>query len=151
LANGETVVAVEAKCTEWMEAKVAAFSRSYDRLLSSHGRSPWFAQIELLRARPDRYKHLDAAQLVKHALGLHSCFASASVRLLYVFWEPRNAAEWPECRQHRAEVEELAETLRGASVELIARSYSQIWSEWERAGEPPPHLPYLRIRYDCPV
>ena len=147
LAEGETVVGVEAKCTEWMETKVAAFSPSYDRLRPLRGHSPWFAQIESLRARPDRYQFLDAAQLVKHALGLMSCFGSVPVRLLYLYWEPRNAADCPECQRHRAEVDDLARAVRGGSVELISMSYRDLWSEWER-GAPPPHLNYLRVRYD---
>ena len=49
LAEGDLPVAVESKCTEWMEAKKAKFSRSYDSLLVSHGHSPWFKQMQQLR------------------------------------------------------------------------------------------------------
>jgi hypothetical protein len=65
LACGPNPIAIESKCTEWMEGKPARFSASYDRLSATHGHSPWYGQIELLRRRPGRYRHLDAAQLVK--------------------------------------------------------------------------------------
>jgi hypothetical protein len=39
LADGKTPVAIEPKCTEWMEAKPAEFAASYDRLRSSHGQA----------------------------------------------------------------------------------------------------------------
>lgn len=44
-----------------------------------------------LLQEPKRYLYLDAAQLVKHALGFARCYADRTVTLLYLYWEPRNA------------------------------------------------------------
>jgi hypothetical protein len=41
-ADGDSIVAVESKCTEWMDSTPALFSDSYDRLLNSLGDSVWF-------------------------------------------------------------------------------------------------------------
>jgi hypothetical protein len=53
-AEGDSTVAVESKCTEWMDCKPAVFSSSYDRLRSWLGDSAWFDVMCELRARPDR-------------------------------------------------------------------------------------------------
>jgi hypothetical protein len=147
IAEGELPIAVESKCTEWMEAKAAHFSASYDKLRSSHGSSPWFEQIQQLRDQPNRYSFLDAAQLVKHALGLTSMYGSRSVQLVYLYWEPNNAQSWAECRSHRSEAEDLALRVAGSNIRLIPMSYRDLWTEWETV-QPPPHLTYLRARYD---
>lgn len=133
-----------------MSPKAAFFSTSYDRLRTSHDHSPWFDQVSAPRLCPDRYRHLDSAQLVKHALGLLSVFETRKVKLVYLYWEPRNSDQFQECVRHRAEAEDLAGRVRGCTVELLPMSYRQLWNEWE-AAIPPHHLQYLRRRYDCEV
>jgi hypothetical protein len=150
LADGKLPVGVESKCTEWMEAKPAVFAASYDRLRTSHGHSPWFEQVQQLRAEPTRYRFLDSAQIVKHALGLLSRYGARNVRLVYLYWEPSNSEIWPECAMHRGEADDLAARVEHSNVRLVPMSYHELWSEWEGQG-PPPHLPYLRIRYDRQV
>lgn len=145
-AEGDSIVAIESKCTEWMDSKPAVFSSSYDRLQSSLGDSAWFRVMRDLRVTPDRFRFLDAAQLVKHAFGLLKRFGSQPVRLVYLYWEPANAVQWAECLRHRDEVLELANAVADSTVRLVPMSYAQLWDEWERAA-PPAHLPFLRMRY----
>lgn len=145
-ADGAIPIAVESKCTEWMKPTVPVFATAYDQIQPSQGHCPWFGQILQLRAHPARYQFLDAAQLVKHALGLLKCYRSREVRLLYLYWEPQNAEYWPECRLHRAEAEDLAARVRQSNVQLLPMSYGELWSEW-KSHAPPPHLHYLESRY----
>jgi hypothetical protein len=147
LLDGELPIGIESKCTEWMEAKRAKFSVSYDRLIGIHGLSPWFKQVQILRTDPDRYRHLDAAQLVKHALGLLSLYGSRKAQLLYIYWEPNNAQVWPECLRHRREIDDLIHQVSQSDIKLSAMSYGELWEHWDN-HEPIPHLPKLRIRYD---
>jgi len=146
LATGAMPVAIESKCLEWMETKPAQFSESYDRLSASRGHSRWFAEIARLRANPTAYLHLDAAQLIKHALGLTACFRARPVLFVYLYWEPRNRADWPQCRLHRDETVHFAARMAGSSVRLVPLSYRELWAEWEENGEPA-HLSTLRLRY----
>ncbi len=150
LADGDLPVAIESKCTEWMEPRPAQFSASYDRLRASHGHSLWFTQIERLRLNPTCYRYVDAAQLVKHALGLLACFGERTVQLIYLYWEPRNRADWPECRMHREEAVDLASRVARSNIRLVPMSYHDLWAEWN-CSEPPPHLALLRLRYDREV
>lgn len=150
LLDGKIPVAVESKCTEWMMAKPAKFRDSYDGLRRSHGSSPWFEIIQQLRVDPNRYHHLDAAQLVKHALGLITHYAQRQVQLLYLYWEPRNSYAWVECGRHRSEADDLASQMASSNVRLVPMSYRELWVDWDR-HQPPPHLAQLRIRYDRDV
>ena len=150
LAYGELPVAIESKCTEWMEPRPARFSPSYERLRTTHGHSQWFAQIEKLRRNPNSYCYVDAAQLVKHALGLQACFGDRVVQLIYLYWEPRNHADWPECQIHREEADDLASRVVDSNIRLVPKSYQALWAEWSRL-EPPAHLALLRLRYDREV
>ncbi|MFZ0737760.1 MAG: hypothetical protein WBL70_12570 [Candidatus Acidiferrales bacterium] len=147
LAEADLPVAVESKCTEWMKPKEAKFARSYDTLRPCHGHSPWFKQMQQLRKAPDRYRFLDAAQLIKHAFGLMSRYGTQPVRLVYLYWEPRNEGDWSECGKHRAEAADLSAKVNGASVQLTPMSYRDLWAERERHGSPK-HMQYLRTRYD---
>lgn len=83
LVEGDLTVAVESKCTEWTNSKPAVFSPSYDQLRQSHGHLPWFQMLQL-REAPNRYRFLDAAQIIKHAFGLFSCYKAREVRLVYL-------------------------------------------------------------------
>ncbi len=150
LAEGNLLVAVESKCTEWMKPTPAVFSAAYDKLRASYGDSPWFEQMQLLREAPNRYQFLDAAQIVKHAFGLLNCFREREMRLVYLYWEPRNSDMWPECRAHRAEADDLAAKVQRSPVRLIPMSYRELWAEWE-SQRSPNHLQYLRTRYDLEV
>jgi len=144
---GLVIPGVEPKCTEWTSPKDAKFSASYDRLEKTHGDSPRFAQVGVSRDQPWRYSFLDADQLIKYALGLHSLYGTRQVELLYLYWEPRNAESWPQYAAHRAEANDLAKQVCGASVTLRPISYLELWAEWE-TQDVPAHLDYLRTRYD---
>lgn len=146
LAEGDVVVAVESKCTEWMSSKPADFSPSYDRLRDSFGDSPWYQEMLRLRAEPGRYHYLDAAQLVKHAFGLMNRYGRRPVRLVYLYWEPLDAIGWAECLDHRREADALAAAVRNSQIQLQPMSYHELWEAWGR-GTRPPHLGYLRRRY----
>ena len=146
LAEGDAVVAVESKCTEWMNSKPASFSPSYDRLRDMFGDSPWYQEMLRLRAEPGKYDYLDAAQLVKHAFGLMNRYGRRPVRLVYLYWEPLDAIGWTECIDHRKEADALAAAVRMSQIQLLPMSYHELWEEWGR-GTPPPHLGYLLRRY----
>ena len=150
LAEGDLPVAVESKCTEWMQPRTATFSGSYDRLRLVHGDSPWFAEMLLLRQNPRRYTFLDAAQLIKHFFGLSARYPSMEVRLIYLYWEPANHQDWSACSQHRAEVNDLAARIEQSPVRLVPLSHRELRLRLERQGSPD-HLHYLKTRYDVSV
>ena len=147
LATGEQVVGIESKCTEWMKPKTAEFVASYDTLADRWAGRSWFELVAQSRAEPKRYRHLDVAQLVKHALGLMTCYPEKETSLLYIYWEPLNSADWRDCAQHREEIVDLQSRVTDVSVNFRAMSYTELWQLWNPDVLPEGYLSYLRKRY----
>ncbi len=152
VAEADThVVAVESKCTEYLGAKAAKFSPAYAAQIKDERReSAWFAEMLDLDAGIVSYRFLDAAQLVKHAFGVARCFRETSATLLYLYWEPANAAALPAFEAHREEIARLGERVAGAFPRFEALSYPALWKSWETSRCPPwlkDHLLALRARY----
>jgi hypothetical protein len=147
---GPKTVAVESKCLEYLTPKKAVFSRAYDTITDARRDSPWFKLIDLLRRAPCRYQYLDAAQLVKHALGLMRAPISGNLVLLYLYWEPLNRSEFDDFKRHREEVEDLHAIVHGARPEFKSIPYSQMWEEWSKESGDTSlkgHLGRLQERY----
>jgi hypothetical protein len=148
----EAVVAVESKFTEVLSKKAANFSESYSRAISELADDRWAEMFHSLCAEPLRFHYIDAAQLVKHYLGIRHSLADEDVpkALVYLFWEPSN---WPEVEaysRHRSEVLEFSMAVAGGAVEFTAMSYSELWGAWEADGRwagVEQRLEYLRERY----
>ncbi len=143
LALGESVLGIESKCTEWLTSKMAKFSDSY-LTLRQLTHTSWFAHMLELRRQPTRYRFLDAAQLIKHAFGLRTTYPDRPVKLLYLYWEPANATQWPECELHRAEIAAFADAISSDRVVFQSLSYSELWQRW---GSNQPQWSYLQTRY----
>ena len=158
------VVAIESKFGEWL------VRRSSNRLdlkpkYFAGGRAIWREAglprcqklADDLRVGRERFKHLHAAQLLKHALGLareiRGDEASASdageasarrtheLRYLYYSWPSGPAIA------HRAELERFAD-LVGEEVRFSASTYQDLFRALEADGRVDrAYLEYLRARY----
>lgn len=145
-----SVLAIESKCTEFLWPKAVTFAEAYERIHDLRRDSPWFLLVRDTALR-SRFAHLDAAQLVKHYLGLANVFATGRVVLLYLFWEPLNAVDFQEFAEHRRELEEFARLVSGDRVEFAYQSYRELWREWdaaEQASGRRQDVGRLRERYD---
>jgi histidyl-tRNA synthetase len=157
--NAQCIVAVESKCTEYLEQKTkpADFSPSYEEISDNRRRSPWFTHmLELTNpnALPSRqYKWLDAAQLIKHYLGLshENSYQGRRVILLYLYWEPKNWQEFPEFHEHHEEAARFGERVSGdVHVTFQHMSYLELWNDWRTLSTPnwlPDHVRALEERY----
>lgn len=125
------IIGVESKRFEpFRDAKRAKLSLAYDRDVWGKGMQPWCAMRDHLRSEPRAFRHLDAAQLVKHAFGIvseASRIGKAPI-LLYLFAEPtRGRVVSPEeIARHRIEVGRFTEFVAGAEVRFASCS----WREW---------------------
>lgn len=125
------LIGVESKRYEPFRcAKPAELSEAYDRDVWGDGMTRWQAMRDLLRAEPRRYRHLDAAQLVKHALGIATQASREGLEpvLLYLFAEPGGGMEISDgdFLQHRREIEDLHAKVAGDWVRFAACS----WRGW---------------------
>ena len=144
------VVAIESKCTEYLRQHTAWFSASYEtKILDARRESSWFREMLRLQKEPKAYRWLDAAQLIKHALGLIYCYPDRPVTLLYLYWEPLNAVDHPLFKEHLDETAAFTEKIDGCDLTFEAMTYNDLWSSWDETAPEwlGTHLVDLRARY----
>lgn len=128
LLSGPTgVVGVESKLTEHLARHRAAFSPAYaEQIRDARREQGYFSEMMRLIKAPDSYVWLDAAQLIKHAFGLHHTFRGRPVTLLYLYWEPANPDCSPVFAAHRQEIAAFAERVAGSTPTFTAMSYPDL-------------------------
>ena len=148
------IVAIESKCIEYIrEKKRAGFSSAYFEQIQDERRGgKWFAAMEHVTNGAMTFDRLDVAQLIKHAFGLARCFKGKSCTLLYLFWEPSNAARFSIFPHHRMEVAKFAQLVEGGFPRFVSLSYPELWSSWAslpstRASWLFDHVQNLQDRY----
>ncbi|MBC4018651.1 hypothetical protein [Siccirubricoccus deserti] len=138
------IVGVESKRYEpFRPRKPPVFSDAYWGDVWGGAMAPFLAMRDRLRDVPSAYLHLDAAQLVKHALGLRTMAKGSGKRpfLLYLHAEP---LAWPNgtpvppdrIRRHAEEAASFAEAVRGAEVEFATATYAELLAAMRGSGVP---------------
>lgn len=145
--NKSSPLALESKYTEWIKPKISTFRPSY---LTKHGLWAQFPRCEKLVKRIYEkndlnviFSHLDAAQLLKHILGLGSKFSPNDFQLLYLWYD----VPIPEADQHRSELRVFKEHI-GDEVDFQDMSYQELFKTLKRIPEvDQTYVSYLRERY----
>ena len=143
------LVAIESKCIEYFTPKQGVFADAY-LTLDRCRETPWFAEMMRLRSAPHSYQILNAVQLIKHAFGLINA-QDAPATLLYLYWEPADAANHRMLEEHRAEIDQFARNVScGGGPSFMALSYPELWECWRQSGDPVlvAHAQQLSLRYD---
>ncbi len=138
------LVGIESKLTEHLApARARPWKPAYRRPAMRAALDPaWAALFDDLLEERWRPSHLDAGQLVRHALSLRG-----AGELALVFWEPANADAHPEVLVHRAEVTRVLDRVAGARPRLHAFAWSELFDAWG----PSAHVAALRERYDVEI
>ena len=147
LASADAVIGIESKLLEPLTPTVPKFSASYKKDRLPLCEDIWWSLLELARRWPA--SHLDAAQLIKHYLGLRNNFADRkSVLLVYLFWKPLNASKFDEYTRHAEDLEKFRCAVEGAkSVRFMSLDYLELWDAWEKDGHMAEHARNLKNRY----
>lgn len=153
LTGSRDCVAVESKLTEYLSPKEAKFGKRYQKAVDELAHASWKDVYEKLRENPTMCTRLDAAQLVKHYLGIKRRIVEAagdgcSWTLLYAYWEPQDAAAYEPFRAHRAEIQSFLGMVADPEVEFRAICYNDLWSEWEKDDRFRTHAQALKARYE---
>lgn len=143
------VVAIESKFGEWLVRRPRHKRVFKDKYFPADGRV-WEAAglrrcqalAEALQRGDERYRWLNGAQLLKHALGLARAGQSPpSLVYLYFDWAGRESVA------HGAELERMRASL-GAEVDLRVLRYQDVFATLRAsAGVAPDYLRYLEERY----
>lgn len=151
LEFGDEVLAIESKLLEYLTPKRASFAPAYDQLAPPLAEEAWWAAF--LDAKREGAQHLDRAQLLKHYFGLRRFqnTTDKALTLVYLFWEPSNWKDHPECLRHRSEVERFAAQVSGGSVGFRWTTYADVWRRWEALPAVREHVSHLRDRYEVTV
>lgn len=151
VAGTDVVIGVESKFLEILAPKPAKFADSYTRENLPQMEPSWWYLMNALKAGPDQY--LDAAQLVRHYLGLRNQpeYQGKKIVLLYVFWEPENWRDFPEYRRHRDELAAFQEQVEDSAVSFVWTTYPELWNQWTELGLYPGHVEELRRRYGLSI
>ncbi len=136
LANGVALVAVHASGFEYLQRSTARLSAAYLDVAGGPGLGPWRELAGRLVGEPEAFRIVDAATVVKHAVGLARTFPDRRLRLLYLFLEPRDAEAYPVFRLHRAELATITALSRGSAVELRAMGFAELWAAWAGLDRP---------------
>ena len=149
-------MAVESKFLETLQPKKALFKTSYDSVIQAQTEPAWQNIYKSLVDDPTKFIHLDAAQLVKHYLGIRNTFRDCRVAqvLLYLFWEPTNAEKISEFESHRYEVTLFSREVEESEIRFVALSYPQLWQDWSKVsgwGGMLAHIDALRQRYELNI
>ncbi len=154
LESSSACIAIESKLLEILSPKRPHFSVSY----SEEDRLPYCEPQwrRLIESAPDSEEaYLDAAQLVKHYLGLVYHIKKNEIRkkpmLLYLYWKPEDAKEIREYQKHDQELEEFRNKVAGTSVEFVSMSYSELWEGWTREPALSDHARKLAERYSVKI
>ncbi len=145
-------------------------SKNNPDLSEAYWRAVWGPSMARYEATRDRlrdgtagFKHLDAAQLVKHAFGLRSAVHRAGSAegkrpvLVYLYAEPKRwgGGEGIELSRtdvlaHRTEVAAFAASLEGDEVQFRSLSYESLLTSWRETAIPPirAHASAVANRFD---
>jgi len=147
LQSPVAVFGVESKLLEPLMPKVPRFTASYRRERLPLCEDEWWRLLEQVRQWPAT--HLDAAQLIKHYLGLRKQFPGIqNVMLVYLFWKPLNAGSIAEYSRHAEELEKFRSSVENTvGVRFTSLDYLQLWDSWEKDEKMAGHARLLKDRY----
>jgi len=93
-----------------------------------------------------RYSYLDAAQLIKHILGLKACVGTKYFKLLYLWYDVLGN----EGAIHRAEVEDFTKIAESDGINFHAMTYQELINVLDRyyRAEHSEYIKYLTERYN---
>ena len=123
-----------------------------------------YTRVSRMAAYPKEdlpYTRLDAAQLVKHYLGLKVSYPQQTRVLVYLYWEPTNAGGMDAYKRHRLEVEDFARRVarlrHDVRFDVLPGSLARVGDHFDLArharapGPPARPLPLRDLTHHLPL
>jgi len=134
--DGHRLVAVTAAAADYLLRRPPSLAAAYAGASFGADMAGWQALLDQLRAGGPPFRHLDAAGIVKLAVGLDRSFPQHDVSLLYLFWEPVGGERLAPFARHREEIDRVLAFTSGDRVGFAASTFADLWGRWL---EPPAH------------
>lgn len=124
LENKNAIIGIESKFLELLKPKEPKFSISYsDRFLTTLDSG--LPTIVNHFRKNYKVTFLDTAQLIKHSIGLLKKKENRKAKLIYVYWQPVNADDFPIYKRHKDELDDFSERVKVISG--ISFSHFTYW------------------------
>jgi hypothetical protein len=155
VTTATTLVGIESKRYEpFRPGKKAVFSDAYEKRDWGSGMARTNALRRRLIAADAAFRHLDAAQLVKHLYGLRTQAAKRAkgAVLVYLYaeppmWSSGKPVDPAAIARHRAEVDRFAAEVRGDDVVFVALRWSDLLAQWRASRAVAAHAQALEGRF----
>jgi hypothetical protein len=136
-AGSGSLVAVSSVGLGYLRTKPSPLPAPYRRLATEEPIRPWGNVAERLAQGDLAFRFIDAAALVRFAVGMWRNFPAHRTCLLYLFLEPVDAKGYALFERHREELAILAELVGKASVRFAWSSFGELWDSWGELDSPP--------------
>lgn len=163
LISPSRIVGIESETTDYLSGHRVSFSEQAEAFWADREENGWQREMLALQQGEHGYSRLDAARLIKQYMGLRSILDALAddetpqvpATLLYLYWEPLNAARYEEFDEHHKEIEKFQAAVAGADVDFVPMSYLDLWASWSRDDKAPKwlamHVARLHQRYSMRI
>lgn len=147
LENEKYIIGFESKFLETLSQKKPEISTAYsDELLSIVDEG--FIRIVSHFRINNKKSYLDTAQLIKHSIGLVKNKGNKKAKLIYIYWEPLNATEFPQYKQHKIELEEFSKLIKCVNgIEFYHTTYLEFYDNYVSDKFFEQHLENFKEKY----
>ncbi|WP_417356909.1 PGN_0703 family putative restriction endonuclease [Flavobacterium sp.] len=154
LENKDFIIGIESKFTETLSKKLPNQNQNLEKYLNR-------SQLNYLDTSFNRLinyyikctekKHLDCAQLIKHAIGLIKAGKEKKKPVLvYLYWLPKNYNEFEVFKKHSEEVVEFTCKIKEL-IDFIPMSYLDFWNTYQKQEIMRKAVENLRKRYEFDI
>ena len=157
------IIGIESETTDYLSGHRVSFGEQTHAFWEGREDNGWRREMLALDRGEHGYSHLDAARLVKQYMGLRLMLDALTAdgtpaipaTLLYLYWEPLNAARYGEFDEHHKELEHFQAAVAGSDIDFVPMSYLDLWASWSRDDNAPKwlamHIARLHQRYSFRV
>ena len=157
------IVGVESETTDYLSGHRVSFTGQMEAFWAGREENGWRREMLALQRGEQGYSRLDAARLIKQYMGLRLMLDAIAAdgtppppaSLLYLYWEPLNAARYGEFDEHQEEIERFQGAVAGADIDFATMSYLDLWASWAGDDKAPGwlamHIARLHQRYSMRV
>lgn len=163
LVSPGRIVGIESETTDYLSGHRVSFTESMEAFWETREENGWRREMLALQRGDYGYSRLDAARLIKQYMGLRLMLEAVAAdgtapmpaSLVYLYWEPLNAARYGEFNGHHKEIERFQLVVAGADIDFVSMSYLDLWASWSRDEAAPSwlamHIARLHQRYSIRV